>query len=259
MTHSFASGSPHALARPDRARRTRRAAPALLLLATATALGGCGGEDDAEAGEKLFSGAESALLGAAGNAARCSTCHSSTATSVGNSGDSLKDIAFRTSFKGGDAPTLLAASNACVTGWMGGAALTESGEQWKQLEAYLVSISDAAVTAPNPLAPEVLASEAAYEAKYAGGNAAAGAAKYTAACARCHDGGLKLGPAVSPGKATLKSRTAAQIAQKVRTSGPPPSTSVMGAADTTPGPMPFFEPDELSEQDLKDIIAFVRQ
>jgi hypothetical protein len=30
-------------------------------------------------------------------------------------------------------------------------------------------------------------------------------------------------------------------------------------SDSTPGPMPFFELAELSMQDLKDIIAHVRQ
>ena len=36
-----------------------------------------------------------------------------------------------------------------------------------------------------------------------------------------------------------------RIAQQVRTSGPPPS-GMMDATDSTPGPMPLFEPDELT-------------
>lgn len=48
-----------------------------------------------------------------------------------------------------------------------------------------------------------------------------------------------------------------RIAQKVRTSGPVPSGSA-DATDGTGGPMPFFEPDELSTEDLRDLIAYVR-
>ena len=47
------------------------------------------------------------------------------------------------------------------------------------------------------------------------------------------------------------------IAQKVRTSGPPPS-SMADASDLTPGPMPFFEPEELSASDLADIVAYLK-
>lgn len=177
---------------------------------------------------------------------------------MGTSGNKMFDIAYRTSFKGGGAPTLLAGTNACVTGWMGGTALTADNAQWKKLETYLQSISDPAVTAPNPLAPEVLANVAAYEAAYVGGNATAGKAKFESFCGRCHGEALRLGPATSPSLAAIKSAPIGRIAQKVRTSGPPPSEA--GATvDSTPGPMPFFEPSDLSSADLKDIIAYVRQ
>ncbi|MEQ9501654.1 MAG: c-type cytochrome [Deltaproteobacteria bacterium] len=217
----------------------------------------CGGGDEEESQPiDYYQGATSAALGAAGNQADCATCHSNDGSK--RSGDSLKDIAYRTSFKGGDAPNLLAGSNACVTGWMGGTALAETDEAWIMLETYLQSISSESVTDPNPLMPEVLDNEAAYEAAYGGGDATAGAAKYTAACGTCHDANLKVGPAGSLAKATLGTYTVGRIAQKVRTSGPPPS-GMMDASDSTPGPMPFFEPADLSQQDLADIIAHLLQ
>lgn len=219
---------------------------------------GCGGDSDDGSGVELFSGTASAALGnPESNEARCSNCHSADGSTAGKSGASLKDIAFRSSYKGGDAPDLLAASNACIAGWMGGTAVTATDARWIKLEAYLVSISDAAVTAPNMLAPEVLADEAAYEAAYAGGNAAAGAAKYASYCAQCHDNALTVGSQSAPTKATIAALSVGRIAQQVRTSGPPPS-GMQDASDSTPGPMPFFEPDELSPQDLKDIIAHLR-
>jgi mono/diheme cytochrome c family protein len=227
-----------------------------LLLPFALGLAACGGDAVSSA---RYSGAQSAALGAAGNQADCALCHDNGDAKRSRSGSSFVDIAYHSSFKGGGAPTLLDAANACITGWMGGTALTAADASWKDLEAYLQSLSDSAVTAPNPLAPEVLADDAAYGPAYGGGDATQGQAKYAAACGSCHDHNLKLGPATSYPKATLKGFGAARIAQKVRTSGPPPSTMVAGASDSTPGPMPFYEPSDLSGQDLKDIIAYILQ
>ena len=206
-------------------------------------------------GMKYYSGPESAALGAAGNQATCATCHSNDGTA--RIGNTFKDIAFHTSFKGGGAATLLAAGNACITGWMGGAALTAADTSYMELTQYRESISDTTMTTPNPIAPEVLADVAAYEAAYAGGNAAAGAAKFTATCGVCHEHALKLGAVPAPAKSVLQASTIGRLAQKARTSGPPPSGTA-DATDSTPGPMPFFEPSDLSADDLKDIIAHLK-
>jgi mono/diheme cytochrome c family protein len=225
------------------------------LLAFAAA---CGGTEDEVAGLEYYSGAASAGLGAGENQARCATCHSNDGSLRGFSGNTFANIAYHTSFKGGDAPDLLAGSNACITGWMGGVALAADSEAWEALELYLQSISDPAMTAPNALAPEVLEDEAAYETKYGGGDANAGSAKYLASCGTCHSSVLKVGDVPSLPLEQLKLRTIGRIAQKVRTSGPPPS-GTRDAADTTPGPMPFFEAPELPDTDLRDIIAFVKR
>jgi cytochrome c5 len=197
----------------------------------------------------------SAELGGQGNQARCSTCHSNDGTTI--SGGTMKDIAYRASYKGGDAPNLLAGINACVTGWMGGTALTAEDPGYQGLLEYFQSISSPSVTAPNPLAPEVLENEAAYEAAYAGGDAARGESVYTAKCGNCHDNVLVVGPKAALPTLSLKGYSIGRIAQKVRTSGPPPSGSA-DASDSTPGPMPFFEPSDLSAGDLKDVIAYLR-
>ncbi len=227
------------------------------------ALSGCDGGDEGTGGgggapsaKDYYSGEASAALGASGNGAKCSTCHSDDGTQAGFSGNTLKDIAYHTSFKGG-AADLLGGINACVAGWMGGTALTATDEGYLKLKEYMESISSVDATTPNPIAPEVLADEAAYEAAYQGGDAAAGAAKFTKSCGKCHDGGLVVGQVASLSKATIASRTVGRIAQQVRTSGPPPSGS-SDMSDSTVGPMPFFEEKDLSTQDLKDIIAHLK-
>lgn len=225
-------------------------------LTSAFALAACGGDDTAD-GRAFYAGTDSAGLGAAANQADCATCHDNDGNKRGRSGASMKDIAYRSAFKGGDAPALLDGVNACVTGWMGGTALTAADDAYVQLLSYLQSISDPAVTTPNPLAPEVLADEAAYEAAYAGGDATAGAAKFLESCGGCHNAGKVIGTATAPAKSLIAGASTGRIAQKVRTSGPPPSGTA-DAADSTPGPMPFFEPSDLSVQDLKDIIAHLK-
>lgn len=225
--------------------------------------GGTGGSGGSEggggagiSGEALYSGPESAALGSSMNKAACATCHSNDGSQDGWPGNTMKDIAYRSSFKGGEAD-LHGGVNACVTGWMGGTELAVDSAEYVALKTYFESISDSKVTDPNAIAPEVLDNEAAYEAAYGGGDAAAGEAAYTKACARCHDNGLVVNVVPALNKSVLKTYTIGRIAQKVRTSGPPPS-GAMDADDTTPGPMPFFEMKDLSAQDLKDIIAHLK-
>ena len=212
----------------------------------------CGSDD-------FYAGSASAALGSSTNEATCATCHALD-DSAGFSGNTFKDIAYRTSFKGDPSVDLLGGANACITGWMGGTAITADSAAFVELQALMQSISDASVTTPNAIMPEVLANEAAYEAAYAGGDAAAGAATYETYCGDCHEGGLNVGGAVGPSKAVLAMRTAGRIAQKVRTAGPPPSSTEDAAAgtDNTSGPMPFFEMKDLSADDLKNIIAYLK-
>lgn len=235
----------------------RRMSKVVPVFTALLALGACGGEDSPP--PDYYEGEASAALGAANNKSTCGHCHSNDGTQEGYAGGTLMDIAYHTSFKGGEAATLLDATNACVQGWMGGPALNADDEEWLALEAYMKSISSEAVTTPNVIAPEVLADLAAYEAAYAGGDAAAGADKYNTYCAKCHAEGVVVGLAMAPIKGSLGANQIGYIAQKVRTSGPPPSSEAdIGGTDYTPGPMPFFEPTDLSAQDLKDIIAYAQ-
>ncbi|MCB9749100.1 MAG: c-type cytochrome [Myxococcales bacterium] len=213
-------------------------------------------ETAGEDGRKYYDGAESIALGASGNQVSCATCHSDDGTQAGHSGNTFMDIAYHESFKGNGAD-LLTAVNACVTGWMGGTALAESDDAFVGLKSFMESISSVDATTPNVVAPEVLDDELAYEAAYGGGDAAAGADAYATSCAICHDNALMVGAVAAYPKASLMGYTTGRIAQKVRTSGPPPS-GALDMADSTPGPMPFFEVKDVSEADLANIIAHLQ-
>lgn len=233
---------------------TTAALAALTLLA-------CDSEDEATGGgdvadEDFYMGEASAALGADGNQARCATCHTEDGT-LGRSGNTLKDIAYHGGFKGEAGAGFLVGVNACVTGWMGGEALTEEDDQYQALLRFVQSISNPSATTMNPIAPEVLADQAAYEAAYSGGDGVAGASKYTEHCGFCHDGALVVNATPAYAKASLGAYGIGRIAQKVRTSGPPPS-AMNEPMDSTPGPMPFFEENDLSTTDLKDIIAYLK-
>lgn len=210
------------------------------------------------AGPPIYDGPSSAALGAPGNQATCHTCHSNDGSRAGFPGNSLKNIAYRKTFKGDATNRLLIAVNACTTEWMGGAALTENDAAWKEIARYLESISDPSVTTPNPMVAEVLDDLPAYEAAYTGGDAGRGAGLYDENCARCHDHALRVATSIALSRDQLKAFPIGRIAQKVRTSGPPQSAR-KDAMDTTPFPMPFFEVRDLSQESLKDIIAFLKR
>jgi hypothetical protein len=73
----------------------------------------------------------------------------------------------------------------------------------------------------------------------------------------CHDDGLTVNTSIAPIKSAISIYSVGRIAQQVRTSGPPPS-GALDAGDSTPGPMPFFELKDLPQQDLADIIAYIK-
>ena len=140
---------------------------------------------------------------------------------------------------------------------MGGDPLDATSEEYQSIEAYILSNSDPAETAVTPIMPDVRMTLDEYEMDYAGGDPMLGAKPYLRYCGLCHDVGLVVGAHAAPELSSFTGMSVGRIAQKVRTSGPPPST-MDAAVDETPGPMPFFEEKDLSSTDLRDIIAFIQ-
>lgn len=229
--------------------------------------------------DRYFRGIDSQTLGAArdnatfypGNQADCALCHSDNDEQTGFAGYPINNSAYLASFKGGEQSGLLGAVNFCITEFMGGAELTETDPAFVSLKDYIESLSDPTITDPRPEEPEVLESEAAYGAKYSGGDPTAGEAAFDTWCAKCHQPNannpnltLYLAPTGSDNNcdsacslSSLALRDAGFIAQKVRTSTSKIASSTRASSDETPGPMPFFLPSVLGDEDLRNIIAFI--
>lgn len=221
--------------------------------------------------DRYFRGSDSAALGASGNQADCAHCHSIDGTQVGFSGYPLNDSAYLDNFKGGGDPTFLDATNFCLTDFMGAdpgfGELREDDPQYVSLLAYIESISDDTVTTARPEEPEVLADAATYEATYSGGDAIAGEAAFNTWCAKCHRPAdnpsqtFVVGPNAAVAVSVLASYEVADIAQQVRTSTSKIPSSLADEAngeDLTVGYMPFFLPNILLEEDLRNIIAYIQ-
>jgi len=182
-----------------------------------------------------------------GNAFACATCHSvdDDADEYRRAGHALGDAAARPSFKDGHVVELRDAVNSCLTEWMNAEPWSADDPRWIDLEQFLRAQAPAS-------APAVDIRIVAPPSELAGGDAARGRQVFDGACAGCHDEGgtgTNLAPAIvglplDPG----------YVATRVRTSGRSNSEVYEGL---TGGVMPFWGADRLSDDELRDIIAWL--
>lgn len=231
-------------------------------IACALGISACGSSDPAEPEARkaearlgrFVNGPESVRLGAPENEIDCYGCHPSDGKAKGFPAHTLLDVAYRPKlmggrFPGGNPDALLPAVNVCVTAFMGGQALAADDVPFQTIKAYLSEKSDPAKNAAIPILIEDLgADRAVWEKAYAGGNATTGEPLFKAACTPCHGRGLVVNKARATPYATLANDAVGHIAQKVRTSG------FAGGG----GSMPFFGVEVLPNEDLKDIIAYIK-
>jgi mono/diheme cytochrome c family protein len=183
-----------------------------------------------------------------GNTFTCATCHATSEPAddgFRRPGHALGDAAARPTFKNGQVADLREAAGSCLQEWMNADAWTADDPRWIALRSYLTQ------TAPDdapPLSFQIVAPPADLE----GGDEAAGQTLFNDSCAVCHgiDGG---GTQLAPPVAGL-SLDPGYVAARVRTSGRADSSVYEGL---TGGVMPFWAADRLSDDELRDLVAWL--
>jgi len=184
-----------------------------------------------------------------GNTFACATCHALEEPSPDGfrrPGHSLLGATLRSSFKNGQLSELIEAVNTCQVDWMGADPWTETDPEFLALRDFLAQRGGDAT----PLSFEIVPPAAQLE----GGDPAAGEQTFNGTCAVCHaEGGVgsNLAPPIAG-----RGLSGELIARRVRTSGDADSPIYEGL---TGGRMPFWAADRLSDEELRDIIAWLAQ
>lgn len=186
-----------------------------------------------------------------GNTFACATCHSlfePAPDGVRRPGHSIADAALRPTFKNGQLDELRDAVNSCRVEWMAATAFGEADPRWLALSGYLRELAgEGEVPA---LSYEIVQPPT----DLGGGDVESGRALFNRSCVVCHGNdatGTERAPALRGD--LLDADT---IAVRVRTSGLQQSAVYGGL---TGGRMPFWAADRLSDDELRDLVAFVLQ
>jgi len=184
-----------------------------------------------------------------GNTFTCSTCHALEEPAPDNfirPGHPIGDAANRPTYKNGQLTELLDAVNVCRTEWMAAPAWSASSKEWLALQEFL---SEQAGDDP---APALTFESLPPTLDLIGGDITAGQQTFNSHCIVCHGEN-----AVGTERAPLlvgELLDDEYIATRVRTSG---MTDSIVYDNLTGGRMPFWAVDRLSDDELRDVIAFV--
>ena len=206
---------------------------------------GSGGSDGSVSGEALYMERHSD----ANTTFACATCHSleePAPDGVRRPGHAIGDAANRPSYKNGQLTDLIDAVNSCRVEWMAAPPFSDTDARWLALSDYLGELAGDAE--PAPLSYEIVQPPADLD----GGEATEGRSLFNSSCVVCHGVdavGTERGPVLRG--SLLDADT---IATRVRTSGAENSEVYDGL---TGGRMPFWAADRLTDDELRDLVAFV--
>ena len=187
----------------------------------------------------------------AGNTFACQTCHAldePAEDGIRRPGHAIGDATRRSSYKNGQFTDMLDAVNTCLVEWMLAPPWQEDDEEWIALHDFLDSRVQTA--AADPIAIDIVQPPA----DLAGGDAASGQELFNSSCVVCHGMNAVGTERAPPLLGSLLEP--AYIAQRIRTSGLTDSSTYDGL---TGGRMPFWGADRLSDDELRDVVAFVDQ
>ena len=228
--------------------------PIVACVVAMVALGaGCGPMSAKDAGAQLF--ADPRFSGSDVNAFSCATCHA-----VGDAGSRiypglpLTDVVARSRFWGGTSTSLLDATNSCIAFFMRGQPITREEPKARALYEYLASTS-AEPVGSKPALPLTIVENVTTLAR---GNPSRGSDVWDAACKSCH-GAPHTGDGRLTESASKVPEDSADFAESV---GFPLDLVVIekvrhGAFFGVGGTMPPFPVEQLSDEDLGALIAFL--
>ena len=185
-----------------------------------------------------------------GNSFSCNSCHARKEPAddgMIRAGHDLENAYFRSSFKNGQLSTLLAAVNSCRQEWMNAPAFTSDQIAWVNLESFIKDLAKDEDT--TPISYEIVDPPS----DLSGGDADTGMKTFNKTCSICH-GANGVGTIQGPGIAGT-SLSEEIIASRIRTSGSQASDVYDGL---TGGKMPFFSGDRLTDEEVINIIAFLK-
>ena len=217
-------------------------------LVLAAAVAGCDGDEGPVDPNVEFSDGEMIFSNPLpdGNTFTCSTCHTieePASDGFRRPGHALGGATRRASFKNGAVDTLLEAVNSCQVEWMNAEPWGPDDAAWLELFDFLDGTSG-----PDTVAFEIVEPPA----DVSGGDPDAGRDLFNASCAVCHarDGvGTQLAPSV-----VMRGLPGDLIARRIRTSGRSDSAVYDGL---TGGVMPFWAADRLSDDEVRDLVAWI--
>lgn len=235
------------MTRPQRSLSPRRACLAVTIVLMCVGCSDPSGEtDDAAAldGEQVY-----LRTVEGGNTFACATCHAidePAEDGMRRVGHRLGDATRRPNYKNGELTQMRDAVNSCLTEWMRADPWEETDPRWIALHAWL----DEQATTDSAPPVEIQIVQPPEDTD--GGDPEAGRALFNTSCAFCHGT-----DAVGTNQALSLSGRAldgAYIALRVRTSGQMDSPVYDGL---TGGQMPFWGADRLSDDELRDLVAFI--
>lgn len=215
---------------------------------------GCGPMAAKDAGAQLF--ADPRFSGSDVNAFSCATCHG-----VGDAGSRiypglpLTDVVSRSRFWGGSSTSVLDATNACIAFFMRGQPITREEPKARALYEYLASTSRDSAVGSKPALPLTIVENVTTLAR---GNPSRGSDVWDAACKSCHGA-----PHTGDGRLTESvSKVPEDSADFAESVGFPLDLVVIekvrhGAFFGVGGTMPPFPVEQLSDEDLGALIAFL--
>ncbi|MBL8949100.1 MAG: DM13 domain-containing protein [Myxococcales bacterium] len=222
----------------------RLVSPSLPLVASLLACGTTEDSPDSSPGEAIYRGTV-----ADGNSWSCATCHAleEPADDFRRPAHPIGDAAARPSYKNGQVAQMRDAVNSCLSEWMNAEPWSAEDPRWIELEAFLRDIAPSS-------APALVYTIVDAPVELDGGDASVGRQVFDASCAVCHAAGGE-GSELAPPVARL-GLDPAYVAERVRHSGRADSEVYDGLSG---GIMPFWAADRLSDAELRDIIAFLRE